>query len=192
MAFDQPPQTTNENNEELDITVSIPTSEQWEEYKYIRLRAVTLGREAFGLTDEIVKQEQERPESKWREFLQMKNAFPVLARHKEKVIGFGRANQSDSDPEAWTIHSLFIEPEYRKRGIPEKIFAARIKEIKKRGGKKIYVSIEPTKKSVIEVATSFGFKKSENIPEEILAELNKYRTIPEKEEIYELDLSKEK
>ena len=152
-------------NEQLDIKVEIATEKDWEAYKKLRLLAITKDKEIMGgTTPEQIIEEQARNEGEWKKDLSSKDMFVVLSWNGSEAIGMGRAREKDEIEGLWYMDSGYVKEDgdFRNKGIGKGIFKARLDEIKKRGGKKVFLGILANNTPSIRVAESFGCKKMKN------------------------------
>lgn len=149
-------------NEQLDIKVELATEKDWEVYKELRLLAISgKDKEIMGSTPEQIVKENARSEQEWKKDLSSDDMFIVLSWNGSNAVGMGRAMEKDEDTELWYMDSGYVrkDEDFRNKGIGKGIFKARLDEIKKRGGKKVFLGIKSNNAPSIHVAESFGFKK---------------------------------
>lgn len=155
-------------NEQLDIKVELATEKDWEVYKELKLLAISgKDKEMMGSTPEQIIKEQAKSEQEWKEDLSRDDMFIVLAWNGSEGVGMARAMEKDEETELWYIDSLYIKEEkLRNKDIGKKIYTFILEEIKKRGGKKVFLGIRSENASSIHVAESFGFKKNEDLSDD--------------------------
>lgn len=151
-----PKVSEKENKEKLSVRVEIAKPEDWKAVRDLRVEAIT-GPDArmFGLTKKATMQESNRSEQEWRDELSSDKTFAVLSWNGSDPTGFGRAILKEDG--AWRIRNGYIKKEFRGQGIGEEIFRARLDEIRRRGGKRVVVSIRPDNKVSLRIAEKFGF-----------------------------------
>ena len=165
-------------NEQLDIKVKLATEKDWEAYKELRLLAITASdKEIMGSTPEQIIEEQARSEQDWKDDLSSEEMFVVLARNGSEAIGMSLARQKDDITGLWYMGSAYIKEgdDFRGKGIGKKMFRTRLDEIKRRGGKKVFLGIKKNNERSIHVAKSFGFiqidKSEDNLDDGYYLEL---------------------
>jgi RimJ/RimL family protein N-acetyltransferase len=149
-------------NEQLDIKTELATEKDWEAYKELRLLALSgKDKEIMGSTPQQIIKEKAKSEQEWKKDLSSDDMFVVLSWNGSNAIGMGRAMKKDEDTELWYMDSGYVKEygDFRNKGIGKGIFKARLDEIKKRGGKKVFLGIKSNNAPSIHVAESFGFKK---------------------------------
>ena len=149
-------------NEQLDIKVELATEKDWEAYKELRLLAIVgKDKELMGSTPEQIIKEKSRSEEEWKKDLSSQEMFVVLSWNGSNAIGMGRAMEKDGVEKLWYMDSGYVKEgeDLRNRGIGKGIFKARLDEIIKRSGKKVFLGIKSNNAPSIHVAESFGFKK---------------------------------
>jgi hypothetical protein len=165
--FNQSPQEDSEDHkntsEKLDLKIEVAKEEDWEQYKNLRLIAMTSeDKEMLGSTPELVEKARARTDQEWKDDITAKNMFVMLSKNGSEAIGMGIA-ADDLENGIWRMGSGFVKPEFRNT--PERVgrnmFAARLEEIKKRGGKKVMIGVKAVNATSIHIAESFGFKKRE-------------------------------
>lgn len=148
--------------EKLDIKIRVAGLEDWEIFKSLKVESLESGDSRFfgsseednlARLDEIKKSDQKF----WEEKLSGDDSFGVLALNQNEPIGIGLARRDDQLG-GWYIISGFVKEDFRG-GIGKKIFAARLREIVNRGGKKVAVHAKKFNERSIHIAESFGFQK---------------------------------
>ena len=98
-----------------------------------------------------------------RKQLKSRKNFIYLAEHKTKIIGFARGKVEDNPPifqvkKAGVINDLFVEKEYRGKGIRAELTSVLLKEFSKRNLKFIKLTVDVRNLAAIERYRKFGFK----------------------------------
>ena len=93
-------------------TIVQATTEDWERYREIRLRALADAPFAFGSTFE---QERERPEALWRERLANPGGATFLATDEGRSVGL--VSVFFEDVRRAHLVSMWVSPEARREGI---------------------------------------------------------------------------
>ncbi len=144
-----------QNCMENEIRVNLASEDDWQDYKKMRLAAITSkDAKMFGFN---LKKEMEMSEEDWRE-LSRGNKFVVLAWCGTESIGVGFANEN-AEKNYWWFRSGYVFDEYQRKGIGRRIFKSRLEEVKKRGGKKIRLGLNGCNDRSYNLAQSYGFKK---------------------------------
>ena len=147
-------------NEQLDIKVEIATPENWEAYKELMFDAITGDKkEMFRSTPEKVTIVQNKKENEWKADLSNDNMFIVLSWNGSEAVGMGSARKKDETQGLWNMSHGYVKKDFRNKDIGNKMFKARLDEIIKRGGKKVFLGIEANNENSIHIAEKFGFKK---------------------------------
>jgi diamine N-acetyltransferase len=95
-------------------------------------------------------------EEKLREMF-VKGVFMFRWIEEEKNVGFVAIEQSDLTKPWWYIEKLSVLPEYRHKGIGEKLMQFAIKEIERRGGTHISIALIDEQTILKEWYTKLGF-----------------------------------
>jgi ribosomal protein S18 acetylase RimI-like enzyme len=147
------------NNLEKHFKVEIATPDEWEAYRDLRLQAIT-GKDAdmYSITSdpERLEKVKNRSEEEWKNDLSRPDVFVVITRSNSEVIGIGVARKKEE--EIWHMGAGYTKEEFRGIGVGKKMFAKRLDEIVKRGGKKVTVGAKHTNTRSIHISESFGFK----------------------------------
>ena len=152
--------------ERSSVRIEVATPRYWKEFKKLRLEAITgPDSKMFGVdTPEKLAQEQERTDLGWQEEMALKDKFVMLAWMGKEAVGMGRAKKMEA-PGVWYMYAGYVAPKFRG-GTGKKIFATRLKEIIKRGGKIVRMKAHLINLKSIGLAESFGFKKVAESPED--------------------------
>ena len=147
------------SQEKLAIKVEIATEKDWEAYKQLKLMAITgKDKKMLGISSGQIKREQNRTEKEWRQDFYGENKVVVLAKNDFEVVGMGLARKRQEDG-TWHMFFGYVRENFRNRGIGQRMFASRLNEIRKRGGKRVTIAVEDKNIISIHLAESFGFKK---------------------------------
>lgn len=108
-----------------NVTIRALKPEDWELYRSIRTRAVTLDNGVYLAHPDEVKS---RPDSRWIEDLEGQNQQIFGLFDGENIIGLCAVFTSRDDPSGQTgvMAMAFIEPDYRGRGYSSLLYKARI------------------------------------------------------------------
>ena len=149
----------------MEIKVSRLPESRWEDYKRIRLEALTTDTIAFGSSYE---EEVIRPEEMWR--TRIKDALFALNENDEviAVMAFLISERVKTKHKA-DIYSVFVTPNYRGKGVAEKMLAEALRLIKLNPDVcKINLTVNPLQKAAVKLYESFGFKKAGTLHKEVL------------------------
>ena len=147
--------------EKFNFKVAVATEKDWETCKNLRELAIT-GDDAkmFNANPESVAFEKQKTEEQWRKDLSSDTVFYVLAHNGSDAVGMGRATQIVSMGEGvWGMYGGFVKPEFRGNHIAQTMFATRINEIQKRGGKFVITFIRTDNEKPLNLVKKFGFEK---------------------------------
>lgn len=174
---------TSAQQEGLDVKIEIAKPEDWEDYKKIRVEAITKDPEVFGKYFKHEAQvEKNRSDQEWKDDLG--NSIIVLSRNGSRVIGVVKGAQ---EGEIWKIYSVYLNADFQKRGIAGQMLQVVLDEEKKRGAHKIRLWVLSRRKNAINLYKKFGFKKINPIKALPMTNYNpKYFT---EWQIMELDLT---
>jgi ribosomal protein S18 acetylase RimI-like enzyme len=146
--------------EKIKIT-KLPTS-YWAEYKKFRLLAVTDTPFAFGENIESTKKQSKK---KWIE--QIKNM--IFAMHDDKIIGMlALVEGRSANTKHWAeIFSVFVNKDYRKKGIAKKLFIKAFDIAKKKKYIKVKIAVNTINKPAYNLYKKMGFVKVGKISKEL-------------------------
>ncbi len=99
----------------------LAASEDWERVRDIRLRALADAPSAYGSR---LDEEQDRPESFWRERLERHAAATFLALDGDETVGLVRAFIAPEDVTSAELVSMWVAPEARGQGVGRRLVAA--------------------------------------------------------------------
>ena len=88
------------------------------------------------------------------EELQLKLAIPFVVKLKEKVVGYTCLWHLDDQLE---VANFAVSPDYRSKGIGEKLMKRILSEAKERSCKSIILSVRESNKMAINLYIKFGF-----------------------------------
>ena len=147
--------------ERLAVKIEIARPEDWKKYKEIWLQAIkSPEREMFASTYELIREEEKRVDEEWQGDIfkgdKLRSDMFVLLSWKDfEVVGMNRAEEEE--PGVWYLSSAYVKPEFRG-GLGTRMFATRLKEILKRGGRKVTGAVKKNNLRNIHIAEKFGFK----------------------------------
>ena len=88
------------------------------------------------------------------EELQLKLAIPFVVKLEEKVVGYTCLWHLEDQLE---VANFAVSPDYRSKGIGEKLMKRILSEAKERACKSIILSVRESNKTAINLYTKFGF-----------------------------------
>ena len=144
------------------LIVELATEEYWKTYKELKFLAISgKDKEMMGSTPEQIIEAQARSEQEWKNDLSGEDIFVELVFNGSEGVGMARAIKKDEDTGLWYIDSVYVKEgkDLRNKDIGKNIYTFILEEIKKRGGKKVFLGIKFENAPSIHVAESFGFKK---------------------------------
>jgi phosphinothricin acetyltransferase len=147
-------------NTEINYIDNLP-AECWEEFKNLKIEAVTQESSAFSqsLSDVIGC-----PDSDWIAMLEKnlkKEAVMVFAEYEGKLVGMGstRLFTKERFKHNASLESLYVTPTYRRKGIAEEIEKNQIDLISKMPGiEVIFGEIFSSQKASLELHKKLGFE----------------------------------
>lgn len=140
----------------MEILITFST-DRWKEYREIRLRS--LQEEPLAYTKSY-EEEATMTDEEWQ--TRLKTSVFVFAESKNKLIGMmtGYRNMLKKNNHIYHIVSVFVDKEYRGKGIGKKLLLAIIEKIKSLPEiKKIELSATTTQTAAIGLYKSVGFKE---------------------------------
>lgn len=135
----------------------------WEKYKKIRLEALKISPTAFlNSYEDYLK----FPDSKWQEDMRKSarkdGVFYLFALDKDKVVGMNGAfwrNDKEKINHVAEIFGVFVNPDYRGKGVGKKLMQGVIDEFKKNPQfKKIKLGVNADNIAAIKLYESCGLK----------------------------------
>ncbi|MBI5139523.1 GNAT family N-acetyltransferase [Candidatus Nomurabacteria bacterium] len=162
---EDPFQNKKPGQEQLEVRVEVAKPEDLEAYKNIRIESVTLNPEAFGLT---LERALSKTDDDWRAELSGDKKFFVLAvsgtdvKNAKSIAGAFKGLEEG----VWRVIAVYTKPEFRKRGISERVLSKVLEEISKRGGLKAVLTVtdRPEQEAARALYKKLGFK--EGVPSE--------------------------
>ncbi|MDO8574177.1 MAG: GNAT family N-acetyltransferase [bacterium] len=139
---------------EVEVVKLIP--EDWENFKTIRLKALSANPTAFGSS---YKQEVNRPEEIWKQKLATSWVYAAIV--ENQFVGIARVlfELGEHVQHVASIVSLFIDPAYRRQGIGKKIIRKIISDLHdQKVIVKIILTVNADQKPAIKLFEKVGFK----------------------------------
>jgi GNAT superfamily N-acetyltransferase len=103
------------------VAIALASSEDWERVRDVRIRALTDAPFAFGSR---LEEEQDRPESVWRESLERQSAATFLAIDGDETVGLVRTFVAPEDVTRAELVSMWVAPHTRGQGVGRQLVAA--------------------------------------------------------------------
>src|SRR3989338_1354503 len=145
--------------EKIEVRIEIATEKDWQAYKEIRLEAIK-GKDAAMFGGHDKERDKVKPDDEWREDLALhEDRFIILSWVGSRAAGMGRADEIKDKKGVWSMGQGYVRDEFRGENIGKKILAARLAEIKKRGGVKVITAMFHGNERPMHIAGLFGFKK---------------------------------
>ncbi|MFC2064247.1 GNAT family N-acetyltransferase [Chloroflexota bacterium] len=98
------------------------TPSEWKTYQDLRLRALADAPDAFGST---LAREQDHPDSLWESRLadgqDRRWNLPLVAEVNGEPAGMAWGRIEEDDPDRAYLYQMWVAPEYRQRGVGEKL-----------------------------------------------------------------------
>lgn len=142
----------------MNIIIKMIDAIEWADYKEIKIESVKKESSAFGTTlDEIINFNVRY----WIEFLNDKNNIVLIAYDKSNPIGLIRAALIDEDVEigAAFIGSLYVNKDYRQKGLSQNLINTLINEILKYNVfNAVRLWVNQSQMSAINLYTKLSFK----------------------------------
>ena len=131
---------------------------EWLLYKKLRLESLKDSPDAFGSTYE---NEVKKDDLEWKDCLidriTSKMSFPLIAEYDNKPAGLAWFNIEKENNKKSVLYQMWINPEFRNKGIGFKI----LKEYKdwsiKLGAKYLHLNVTTNNNSASHLYSSFGF-----------------------------------
>jgi ribosomal protein S18 acetylase RimI-like enzyme len=140
------------------IRIITPSTDQWEQYKALRLRALQQDPQAFGSSYE---EELSYPEEKWKSYLNNPDSEIICAQAPNgELIGLMVAsfNTKLKSKHIADIYSVFIDINHRGKGISKLMFANLLESIKQRNIiRKVKLTVNADQTAAIALYERFGF-----------------------------------
>lgn len=160
------------------------TSDQWKEYRALRLESLKEDPEAFGATyEENASKTDEEWKSRLERAQKLKNYWMFFAKLNGEIVGMLGARETippDSDPTI-KIYSVFVAKHARGKGISKKLMLHLLKEVTKNPKwKKARVKVFPTQEIAINLYKSLGFEIRDKITEDFPSGVKKETFVMEK------------
>ncbi len=138
--------------------ITLP-KERWQEYKELRLLAVSSEPVAFWPTE---TEEKERTIEGWTMYLDKNSPQTMFfAECNNELVGMIRLaiNKEEKVKHNSWIYSFFVKSEARGSGIGKSLLTQAINFLKEKNVENICLNVAVTQKGAIKLYKSFGFKK---------------------------------
>ncbi len=147
-------------DDELKIVRAEPV--EWKKYRALRLEALQAEPQAFGSSYE---RDSNQPDEKWqeriREALHPDSNLLLFAKEGEQFVGMIGAFFSDAPKQKHiaTIYGVYLNANYRGRGIGKKLMEAVLREIGTRPQIiKLELSVNAEQSAAVRLYQHFGFR----------------------------------
>ena len=117
-------------------------------------------RSRLSIIKEMNKAKRERLAG-WKKELKSNKSFWIVAEEKGNIVGFANAEIRNKNPSWLTM--LYVNKEFRRKGIGKILTKKRIDWLKKKGAKEIGAGMLINNKNSINNLEKFGFKKTYSI-----------------------------
>lgn len=150
--------TKSPTQEKLAVRVEIATEKDWEAYKKIRLESIN-GPDANMFGPKTAAKDRAKSNEEWKsDLITRADHFVVMSWQGSEAIGLSSASER-REKGLWHLGSAYVKPELRG-GLGKKMLALRMREIIRRGGKKVEAGMRPNNEITKHLCGSFGFKKA--------------------------------
>ncbi len=153
------PEPKKSSQEQLVIDVEIAGPEDWEAYRDLRLEAIS-GDDSEMFGEGVKARDRAKTDLDWQKDVapDNKNMFVVLAWHGDEAIGMGIAERREKEEGAWRMTSGYVKKKFRGEGVGKKMFAFRLEDIIRQGGKKVTLGIRAKNAPSLRIPESLGGK----------------------------------
>lgn len=133
-----PSELNRGQQEKLSVDFELAKPEDWASLASIRIEGLKQNPDAFiGVNSPSVPESSD--ERKWKEYIDDPNRFYLFAKKDSGVIGFAGAyidyDEKETPEGVWCVQWAYIKPEFRGKGVGERMYAKRLNEIINRGSK---------------------------------------------------------
>jgi GNAT superfamily N-acetyltransferase len=136
------------------VTIALATSEEWERVRDVRIRALTDAPFAFGSR---LEEEQDRPESLWRESLERQAAATFLAIRGPETVGLVRTFVEPEDVSSANLVSMWVAPRARGQGIGRQLVVAVVQWARDHDATSVRLWVTETNAAARRLYESCGF-----------------------------------
>lgn len=154
------PDGNKNSSEKLDIKIELASPDEWESCKKIRIKSLNSEDiDKLAGSNKSLKEQLEIEIAKtaedWKSDLSDINKMTYLSKNGNEIIGIGRAKKLN-EKGSWEMYNAYLKKEFQHKGFGKKMFAIRLREIIKRGGKKAVLCIKFDNQESMSVAKYFG------------------------------------
>lgn len=136
-----------------EITVRPLGADDWETYRSIRLTALQESPDAFVATH---ADEEERPESFWRE--RMARSRRLAATVGKEVVGVVSVGEAQEADNAGELFGLWVRPEKRGTGVATELVKAAAAAALAAGKSQLYYWVGTDNGRAVAFASGYGFR----------------------------------
>lgn len=155
----QNPLERKPKQEKLDIKVEIAKLEDWEEYKKIRLEAIT-GKDAGMFGPKAVEEDLSKTDEGWKKDLSLSDKFVVLAWQGKEAIGISIIKKKVAEG-TWDIGAGYTKENFRGKVFARTALTKILSEIINRGGTRAILATRVENQYMTQLAELLGFKSLE-------------------------------
>jgi|SRR5579872_6215007 ribosomal protein S18 acetylase RimI-like enzyme len=155
---------TDDNPHKKDIDIINLPSSRWEEFKRLRLQAVTEAPTGIGVTR---ADEEKREDSRYKQLLEDaesgNNVWMVFASAANKLVGMAGAlcdkPHLSTMRHVATIFSVYTAPEYRRKRVGHAMMEALFDKLEAAQISRAHLQVIETQENAITLYKSVGFKE---------------------------------
>ena len=156
------------NRQEGGFSIELAKPGDWEDFKKIRLESIENEPMAFWVTKDTKEKEYGKSEEDWKKELTGHDIFVVLVKGNNIPVGTAQAILKTKDGDRWGVKGVYLDKDFRGSGSGEKMMILVLGEIKKRGGKKVYLNVVNTQDVAKKIYEKLGFKIYKKFESEII------------------------
>jgi predicted GNAT family acetyltransferase len=136
---------------------------QWEQFRDIRIRAVSDSPQAFGDSRE---QTETREKVVWLQWITNSNIYVV----ENKNVFVASATLRKNADNIWIINGVWTDPEHRKKGLSKKLFGQIFQDASSMKIDSIELHVNPVQNSAVSLYESLGFCKTGVLTSQLLGD----------------------
>jgi ribosomal protein S18 acetylase RimI-like enzyme len=139
------------------VGIILATSEDWERVRDVRVRALADAPFAYGSR---LNEEQDQPESFWRERLERQAAATFLAIDGDETVGLVRTFVAPGDVTSAELVSMWVAPHARGQGVGRQLVAAVVQWAQHHDATSVQLWVTETNDAARRLYESCGFVPS--------------------------------
>jgi GNAT superfamily N-acetyltransferase len=140
-----------------EITVRPLGVDEWDQYRSMRLTALTESPEAFVASH---ADEEAEPETFWR--ARMERSVRLLAEVDGEAVGIASVGEHEDHEEVAQLFGLWVRPEARGTGVAARLVRAGAQVAAEQGRSHLYYWVGTDNGRAVAFASSFGFRPTEH------------------------------